>query len=97
MYVNHIGQIDYHRRVVTGSNQGVGAVRTSELSSARPIAPLGASEWLRRFVAKGGWFVPVGELLDHLRAGRTSDAIGRHELAAMERRWLWYKVRSGTG
>jgi hypothetical protein len=35
----HLGQIDYHRRVVTGSNQSVGAVRTSELSSARPTAP----------------------------------------------------------
>jgi Protein of unknown function (DUF1572) len=35
----HLGQIDYHRRVVTGSNQGVGAVRTTELSSASPIAP----------------------------------------------------------
>lgn len=35
----HLGQIDYHRRLVTGSNQGVGAVRTSELSPARPIDP----------------------------------------------------------
>jgi uncharacterized damage-inducible protein DinB len=35
----HLGQIDYHRRVVTGSNEGVGAVRTSELSFAHPLDP----------------------------------------------------------
>ena len=51
----------------------------------------------RRFVAKGGWFVPVCELLDHLTAQRTEHRIARPELAAMERRWLWYKVRTGTG
>jgi hypothetical protein len=32
----HLGQVDYHRRVVTGSDQPVGAMRTSELSSATP-------------------------------------------------------------
>lgn len=31
----HLGQVDYHRRVVTGNPTGVGAVRPSELSSAR--------------------------------------------------------------
>jgi hypothetical protein len=31
----HLGQIDYHRRVVTGQTDGIGAVRTSELRSAR--------------------------------------------------------------
>jgi Protein of unknown function (DUF664) len=30
----HLGQIDYHRRVVTGADVAVGAVRPSELSSA---------------------------------------------------------------
>jgi hypothetical protein len=34
----HLGQVDYHRRVVTGSSAGVGAMRTSELGSARPVA-----------------------------------------------------------
>ena len=29
----HLGQVDYHRRVVTGANVAVGAVRPSELSS----------------------------------------------------------------
>jgi hypothetical protein len=52
---------------------------------------------LRRFVAKAGWFVPVGELLDYLRGRRNGHCIEDRELAAMERRWLWYKVRSGTG
>ncbi len=52
---------------------------------------------LRRFVAKGGWFVPVCELLDHLSAQRTEHRIDTRELAAMENRWLWYKVRHGTG
>ncbi|MDQ3426816.1 MAG: DinB family protein [Gemmatimonadota bacterium] len=31
----HLGQIDYHRRVVTGQNRGVDAVRPTELSTAR--------------------------------------------------------------
>jgi hypothetical protein len=35
-FAYHLGQIDYHRRVVTGSQSGVGAVRPAELGSARP-------------------------------------------------------------
>ena len=31
----HLGQIDYHRRVITGSTEGVGAVQAAELKSAR--------------------------------------------------------------
>ncbi|HEY9505479.1 MAG TPA: DUF664 domain-containing protein [Gemmatimonadales bacterium] len=34
----HLGQVDYHRRVVTGQTQGVDAVRAAELSTARPVA-----------------------------------------------------------
>lgn len=34
----HLGQIDYHRRVVTGQSEGVGAVRVAELGTARPEA-----------------------------------------------------------
>jgi uncharacterized protein DUF1572 len=33
----HTGQVDFHRRIVTGSAAGVGAVSPMELSSARPI------------------------------------------------------------
>jgi hypothetical protein len=31
----HLGQIDYHRRIVTGQTEGVGALPLNELSSAR--------------------------------------------------------------
>jgi hypothetical protein len=31
----HLGQLDYHRRVVTGNPAGVGAVRPSELRPSR--------------------------------------------------------------
>jgi uncharacterized damage-inducible protein DinB len=34
----HLGQIDYHRRVVTRSETTVAAMRPGELSSARPAA-----------------------------------------------------------
>ena len=34
----HLGQIDYHRRLVTGDARGVDAVRVAELGSARPVA-----------------------------------------------------------
>jgi uncharacterized damage-inducible protein DinB len=33
----HVGQLDFHRRVVTGDASGVGAVSPFELPSARPI------------------------------------------------------------
>jgi hypothetical protein len=35
-FAYHLGQLDYHRRIVTGNPAGVGAMRTAELSSARP-------------------------------------------------------------
>lgn len=34
-FAYHLGQIDYHRRVVTGSAAAMDAIRPSELSSAR--------------------------------------------------------------
>jgi len=33
----HLGQVDYHRRIVTGDAQGVGAVSPAELPGATPI------------------------------------------------------------
>lgn len=36
-FAYHLGQLDYHRRVVTGNETGVGAMRPTELSSARPV------------------------------------------------------------
>ena len=35
-FAYHLGQLDTHRRIVTGAASGVGAVRPAELSSARP-------------------------------------------------------------
>jgi uncharacterized damage-inducible protein DinB len=32
----HLGQIDTHRRIVTGQTASVGAVRPAELGTARP-------------------------------------------------------------
>jgi uncharacterized damage-inducible protein DinB len=37
-FAYHLGQLDYHRRFVTGDARGVGAIRPSELSGARPVA-----------------------------------------------------------
>jgi uncharacterized damage-inducible protein DinB len=34
----HLGQASYHRRVVTGDVQGVGALDAAELLTARPVA-----------------------------------------------------------
>lgn len=34
-FAYHLGQLDYHRRVVTGNDQGVSAMRPAELGSAR--------------------------------------------------------------
>jgi hypothetical protein len=34
----HVGQVDFHRRVVTGEAAGVGAVSPGDLPSARPAA-----------------------------------------------------------
>jgi uncharacterized damage-inducible protein DinB len=36
-FAYHLGQLDYHRRVVTRQTQGVEAVRAAELSTARPV------------------------------------------------------------
>ena len=35
----HVGQIDYHRRIVTGQNVAVGTVALSELATAKPVSP----------------------------------------------------------
>jgi uncharacterized damage-inducible protein DinB len=33
----HLGQVDYHRRLVTRNARGVDAIRTGELATARPV------------------------------------------------------------
>jgi uncharacterized damage-inducible protein DinB len=37
-FAYHLGQLDYHRRLVTGSSMGVDAIRAAELGTARPVA-----------------------------------------------------------
>lgn len=37
-FAYHLGQVDVHRRAVTGAAAGIGAVRAAELGSARPAA-----------------------------------------------------------
>jgi hypothetical protein len=36
-FTYHLGQVDYHRRLVTRDRRGVDALRVAELSSARPV------------------------------------------------------------
>jgi uncharacterized damage-inducible protein DinB len=36
-FAYHLGQLDYHRRLVTRNPRGVDAVRPAELSTARPV------------------------------------------------------------
>jgi hypothetical protein len=42
---------------------------------------------LRRLARRGGWFVPVGPLLDHLRASRENDTLPSGEWRRMQWRW----------
>lgn len=37
-FAYHLGQVDYHRRLVTGDSRGVDAMRPGELGTARPVA-----------------------------------------------------------
>jgi hypothetical protein len=36
-FTYHLGQLDSHRRIVTGKSNGVGALKPVELGSARPV------------------------------------------------------------
>ena len=59
------------------------------------------AEFLRRMeyiAGKGGWFAPVGEVLDHLRkgAGRSDRMISPKRLRQIECRWLLSKTLKGT-
>jgi hypothetical protein len=51
---------------------------------------------MERLAAKGGWYVPVSPLLDHLLARRPDPTITARQRAALERRWLVHKIRYGT-
>ena len=43
-----------------------------------------------------GWFAPVSDVLDHLRAQQTTSPIGLAERASFETRWIVDRVRSRT-
>ncbi|MDF1523561.1 MAG: hypothetical protein P1P87_12210 [Trueperaceae bacterium] len=45
-------------------------------------------ELMTRLAEKGGWFVPVGELLDHLRTQRGDPVLTPASRRMLERRWL---------
>jgi hypothetical protein len=49
---------------------------------------------MRLLAGRNGWFVPVSELLDHLRSERQSDQIPAAELARMERIWLTHRLQT---
>jgi hypothetical protein len=51
---------------------------------------------MRRLAKMDGWFVPVSELLDHLKSSRASLVIPPTELKRMEMRWLLSKLRRGS-
>lgn len=54
-------------------------------------------ELMKRLAGLGGWFVPVGTLLDFLAAQHGGvHAITRAERSALQRRWLFTKLRHGS-
>jgi hypothetical protein len=53
-------------------------------------------ELMTRLARKNGWFVPVGTMLDFLRARRKSVMISPRDRRVLERRWLRHKLLHGT-
>jgi hypothetical protein len=51
---------------------------------------------VERMARKNGWFVPVGELLDHLSQGGGRREITDRQRRRLECKWLWEKIRIGT-
>lgn len=50
---------------------------------------------MERLAQKGGWFVPVTTVLDHLREKNGGHVITSAERARLERKWLRHKLTSG--
>jgi hypothetical protein len=50
-------------------------------------------ELMKRLSRKNGYFVPVSELLDHLRAVRGPTVLTEAQRSRLERRWLLTKIR----
>ncbi len=53
-------------------------------------------ELMERLAAKGGWFVPVATLLDHVLQSRGHHELTRRQRARLERNWLFRKATAGT-
>ena len=53
-------------------------------------------ELMTRLAKKGGWYVPVTELLNHIRAGRGEHTLTDQERSQLEWRWLLQKLAGGT-
>lgn len=51
---------------------------------------------VKRLAGQQGWFAPVGEILDYVRAQRGEYTLTDADRAWLERRWLWHKVRYGS-
>lgn len=50
---------------------------------------------MERLAYRPGWFVPVSPLLDYLREKNGGHIITADERSALERKWLWEKLRRG--
>jgi len=53
-------------------------------------------ELATRISKMNGWLVPVSTLLDYLKSQQGPKVITDVQRTAMERKWLWHKVRFGT-
>jgi predicted TIM-barrel fold metal-dependent hydrolase len=54
-------------------------------------------EWqrrLRRLAARPGWFAPASEILDFLGSQRRETVIPPAERRALERRWMFERLRT---
>lgn len=52
-------------------------------------------ELMKRLSEKGGWYVPVSDLLNYISESRGTGYISNCERARLEWRWLRYKLRKG--
>ncbi|MBN1393475.1 MAG: hypothetical protein JW959_00390 [Pirellulales bacterium] len=53
-------------------------------------------ELMIRLSKKGGWFVPVAELLDYLLRSDSDRNLTDDQRRRLERKWLWEKMFTGT-
>jgi hypothetical protein len=53
-------------------------------------------ERIQQIALRGGWFVPVATMLDHLRNVRGEYTLSGSDRRKLERQWIWHKLRFGT-